>query len=692
MIGRGFAARGGKTWELWPASRKRRGTRVSRLAPFVCVMALVAPANAATFTVNSILDLPDARPGDGVCVATGTDVCTLRAAVQEANVTSGGDVILLPSLQPRFRLTNRGDDPEDASRGDLDIVDDLTIQGTGPGVVTIDGDRGDRIFDIFAPARVSIRHLVLQQGQVDAAGGAIRNAGTLRLEGVTLRDNVVSTGAGGGLANLAAGVSVLVNCTLANNTAAPNGQGGGVANLPGAVLQLESVTLSGNVATSGGAIHNLGDASIHNSIVANSAVGGNCAGVPLLSRGYNLDTGSTCLFDQSTDLSNADPRLGLLAFHGGLSLTMALLPGSDAIDRGDPVNCPVQDQRGFPRPADGNGDAVAVCDIGAFEVNPPTPTPTITRTATPTFTITPTVPTSTPSASTTVATVSPTITPTMSASPSPGATVSPPSSPLASPTASMTPTESPTPQVPSLELDTVQTIPGGRVAVSLRLRTAGLPVVAVQLETVFDAVNAAIAPRPDGLPDCLPNPALGKSFLSLYRPEGCVGEQCSRVRVYLYSEAPPLSTIADGSVLWNCTVAVAASAPAGAYTLTLTQPLVVDDEGNPIPNVRLGHGAVVVLEATATPTPTTTSTQTPTATPTATQTPTASATPTTPCAGDCSGDGSVTIEELITLVGIALDLQPADRCRAGDGNADGQITIEEIVAAVARALAGCRPS
>ncbi|MCX8073231.1 MAG: hypothetical protein N3C12_12390 [Candidatus Binatia bacterium] len=59
------------------------------------------------------------------------------------------------------------------------------------------------------------------------------------------------------------------------------------------------------------------------------------------------------------------------------------------------------------------------------------------------------------------------------------------------------------------------------------------------------------------------------------------------------------------------------------------------------------------------------------------------------CAGDCGGDGEVTVDEIVRLVNIALGAAAVDQCTAGDTNGDGEITIDEIVAAVNKALGGC---
>jgi hypothetical protein len=72
----------------------------------------------------------------------------------------------------------------------------------------------------------------------------------------------------------------------------------------------------------------------------------------------------------------------------------------------------------------------------------------------------------------------------------------------------------------------------------------------------------------------------------------------------------------------------------------------------------------------------------PTATPTATPLPAR-------CAGDCNGNGTVTVNELIMAVNIALGALPSGNCPACDTNGDGAVSISELVAAVTKALNGC---
>jgi hypothetical protein len=64
---------------------------------------------------------------------------------------------------------------------------------------------------------------------------------------------------------------------------------------------------------------------------------------------------------------------------------------------------------------------------------------------------------------------------------------------------------------------------------------------------------------------------------------------------------------------------------------------------------------------------------------------------TTPaCVGDCDGDGSVAINELVTGVSIALGNQVLSACPAFDADGDGSVAINELITAVNNALAGCK--
>ena len=62
------------------------------------------------------------------------------------------------------------------------------------------------------------------------------------------------------------------------------------------------------------------------------------------------------------------------------------------------------------------------------------------------------------------------------------------------------------------------------------------------------------------------------------------------------------------------------------------------------------------------------------------------------CVGDCDGGGSVSIDELVTGVNIALGAVGIDACPRFDRDSDLVVRINELVAAVDRALNGCPPA
>jgi hypothetical protein len=217
-----------------------------------------------------------------------------------------------------------------------------------------------------------------------AAGGGIYNSNSLTIassavvgnsvEGLPSSGCYISSGycltVGGGIFNQ--GKMIMSNSTVANNlsfssSGSGRAYGGGIFNQASAVIS--NGTVSGNSSFVGGGIYTSGSMTLQNSVVADSSYG-NCYGT-MTSNGYNLSSDGTCNFNSRGDLNNHDPLLGPLQNNGGTTQTMAVLPGSPAIDGGNPAGCTdgqgnllKTDQRGMPRP---NPEDSAGCDIGAYE-------------------------------------------------------------------------------------------------------------------------------------------------------------------------------------------------------------------------------------------------------------------------------------------------------------------------------------
>lgn len=258
------------------------------------------------------------------------------------------------------------------------------------------------------------------------SGGDVRNAGLL-----TLTDDWITDGfacSGGGVANIGGTVTIERSLISGNHSACGTGDSGGVENfgvsasggtpeLPGHLLIDDSTVAQNDARLVGGvfswngpsntlAVTNstiasntaqdegpglsargpgaglglaTGTARIQNSILADNleitagaATPTNCAPGPgLTSQGNNVDSGTDCGLSDTTpgqnDESDTNPLLGPLQNNGGPTLTMALSPGSPALNKipARGAGCPSTDQRGVPRPQ-GTG-----CDIGAYELQVP---------------------------------------------------------------------------------------------------------------------------------------------------------------------------------------------------------------------------------------------------------------------------------------------------------------------------------
>jgi hypothetical protein len=235
---------------------------------------------------------------------------------------------------------------------------------------------------------MTITNSTVSGGSAGGAGGGIGNAGTMTISYTTVSGNnangvgggIDSNGAqltlsnstvsgnsgnfGGGIA--AEGAATITNSTISGNMAAT--EGAGIDVLVGATT-LTNVTIAAN-GSAGEAQLNVANANgaaatVESTIIANPLAGGNnCSGVVPTSAGFNLDSANSCAFGTPTDLINTNPLLGPLAINGGPTLTLALLPGSPAINKGANPLALAFDQRGpgFARVSAGG------TDIGAFEV------------------------------------------------------------------------------------------------------------------------------------------------------------------------------------------------------------------------------------------------------------------------------------------------------------------------------------
>ena len=252
---------------------------------------IAAPSHAAaTITVTTTGDTLDF--GDGLC--------SLREAIISANNDtayggcaggSGADVITFDVGLPypvTIVLTQTGTNENAALAGDLDINGTLTIDGPGAQLLTLDGNRTDRVFEILSDARVTVHDLTVQHGNpgsADGGGFLIDQTGVLTLTNSLIFSNTAASGGG---------LKTFGTLRVADTTVQEN-HGGGVTN-EGGWLTLTTVDVISN--TGGfGVTNNGGPFTYNTGLVSGNQSGGiynfsNSAGAELANLTIVHNTGS----------------------------------------------------------------------------------------------------------------------------------------------------------------------------------------------------------------------------------------------------------------------------------------------------------------------------------------------------------------------------------------------------------------
>jgi hypothetical protein len=248
-------------------------------------------------------------------------------------------------------------------------------------------------------------------GEADGGGVYTIGTDTTTITGSTFAGNAAIGGQGAGQVGAALGGgafvrgnNIVVNSTIAANEVSGGGSaGGGVYFEKAATGQFTNVTVALNIANTPAGIVNvpegagldnnngsIRDVTLVNTLVAGNTINGrtDLTGADVrgqfISGGHNLigvadgvnDPGFHSPGDRTgTAASPLSAVLGPLQNNGGPTRTMALLPGSPALDAGSNAAASAAglttDQRGLPRVSNGQ------VDIGAFELQPPLPPPVV---------------------------------------------------------------------------------------------------------------------------------------------------------------------------------------------------------------------------------------------------------------------------------------------------------------------------
>jgi uncharacterized repeat protein (TIGR01451 family) len=285
-------------------------------------------------------------------VAEGVNVTLINLEIRHGQANEGGGIYVNGHLDLtgvnfyRNMSTNRGGGVYVSSTGSLQAVDCFFTQNQSAG-------GGGVYLRSGSSAQIEATTFLSNLAETNNGGAIFNWASQLILTESILIQNSAWVD-GGGIYNN--GTSYVENVTFYQNSA--RNWGGAIYTGISDTLHLIHSTLSENSANEGGGVINQASGTMHliNSLIAYST-GGDC-----LNLGALPDDTANFVMDGGCDAAmSGDPLISPLSDYGGFTQTMALLPGSPAIDAGHSIHCSSTDQRGVLR------DDPDGCDIGAFE-------------------------------------------------------------------------------------------------------------------------------------------------------------------------------------------------------------------------------------------------------------------------------------------------------------------------------------
>jgi hypothetical protein len=270
----------------------------------------------------------------------------------------------------------------------LTVSNAVLSQNTAAGSPGTDGYGGAICICTDPGGSLRIENSTLSGNTASSFGGAVYDDfAPLTIENSTINDNSARGGGGVSVYNTS-GSNNIKNTTLSGNEALDFAGGGLYSYDRSDGFTLTSVTVAGNAASQAGGIwaeDGNGPLTLQNTIVANNTAPTNPDIAGPFNSAFSLirTPGSAALTDivPGSLITGQDPQLNGLAANGGPTLTMAPALTSPAIDKGAAFGLNT-DQRGATRPVEiptiPNSSAPGAdgSDIGAFEVQNPTPVPT----------------------------------------------------------------------------------------------------------------------------------------------------------------------------------------------------------------------------------------------------------------------------------------------------------------------------